>query len=127
MNNRKLILVATLAVSLLGVFVFFVSAGITYDVHILFPVFTITAMIFYIFCYAWPFIGASIIEMNKRLVGTHLFEADAIAKVLFWLAIASLPVALLIILFGGAIVAIGISGNFGLIAGCCHYLTKDKK
>jgi hypothetical protein len=106
---------------------FFWIAEITYDLHILIPLFTITSILFYGFGYSMPFMYAGIIAMNKSLTGAVLIKADTLNNFLLWFAIISLPLNLLMMVLGNAIIGVGISANFGVIIGCIHYFEKSIK
>ena len=106
---------------------FFWMADITYDLHILIPLFTMVSILFYAFGYFMPFMYAGIIEMNKSLTGVVLIKSDTLNKFVWRFAIISLPLNLLMLIFGNAMIGVGISANFGAIIGCIHYFAKSNK
>ena len=125
--NRKLGLLLSLVFSAIGLGMFFWVAEITYDLHILIPLFTIVSILFYGFGYSMPFMYAGINEMNKSLIGSVLIKSDTLNNFILRFAIISLPLNLLMLIFGNAIIGVGISANFGVIIGCIHYFAKSNK
>lgn len=125
-ENRRVVLAVTMLGSLIGTFLFFRFAEISFDLPILVPLFVFATTLIYLFSFSWPFLGAAIIEISRRLIGASSPKAESLAKFLLWFALVGGLVALWRIFTGDADSALGVSGSCGLLAGSCFYLSKTK-
>ena len=121
-EKYRIVLVATMLLSLLGTYLFLQYAEITFDLPILLPFFLFATALLYSFCFSWPYFGAAIIEMNRQLIGSSWPKPQSLAKFLLWFAIVGALIAILGVLSGDVESALGISGSLGLLAGTCCYL-----
>lgn len=126
-ERRRIVLIVTILLSALGSCLFFRLAEITFDLPILVPFFVFATALIYGFCFSWPFLGAAIIEINKRLIGSSWPKPEPLAKFLLGFSLVGVLIAILGVITGDADSALGISGSLGLLAGTCHYLGRTKR
>lgn len=126
-ERRRIVLVVSILLSALGSCLFFRLAEITFDLPILIPFFVFATALFYGFCFLWPFLGAAIIEMNQRLMGSSWPKPEPLAKFLLGFSLVGVLIAILGIIAGDADSALGIPGSLGLLAGSCYYLGRTKR
>lgn len=124
--KHKVVLATTIGVTLIGEVLFFRLAHISSDLHILVPFFTFAAVLFYLLCFSWPFMGAAIIELNKRLVGASWPKAESLATFLLWFALLNVVLEIIGTVLGDAASALGVSAGSGLLAGCCRFLSRQR-
>jgi hypothetical protein len=122
MEKRRVVLAATILLSLIGVGLFFRFAEISFDLPILVPFFLAAASLMYLFCFSWPFLGAATLEFNKRWIGASGPKGESLAKFLLGFALVGVVVAVVGIFTGDAGSALGVSGSCGLLAGASSYL-----
>lgn len=125
-ERHRTVLAVTIGISLVGYGLFFPFAEISFDLPILMPLIAVTAILSYLFGFGCPFIGAAIIEFNRRFVGASLLKPVALARLFLWFALIGLLIAIVGIAAGDAESALGVSGVCGLLAGSCLYLSRIK-